>query len=362
MPIRGANPLLASAGMTRGRRGCGVAVGVLAAGVVLAATMTGCSGNSGAGATGASTAVDDTTPRAGCLPAGETRDSTSGPYGIGRSEITFGDTSRPTAASPRRGLPPHPDRTLPTVILYPTDAHPTDATIADAPAAAGQFPLVVVSHGVMSNGATFSAIVAPWVRAGYVVAAPTFPLSSGSGADITDLANQPGDVRFVTESVLALADPSQPVQGHIAADCLALAGHSMGAATTLEATYESSYLVPRVDAAIEISGVMAAMPGGTFDDAPAVPLLLLHGDDDPVVAVSGSQHAFEQLPGPNYFVTFRRADHNSLFTPPYKSVLDQAAITFLDAELKGAEPPRALLAALLDGSTVATLQVKDATH
>jgi len=337
-------------------------VGLLAVGLALGAVVTGC-GSSGTAAGGSGTSVDDTLPRAGCLPTGESRDSTSGPYGVGRVEVTFVDGSRPTAASPRRGLTAHPDRTLPTVILYPTDGDPTGRAAVGAPAAPGRFPLVIVAHGVMSNGSTIAGIVAPWVRAGYVVAAPTFPLSSGSGADITDLANQPGDVAFVTDAVRSLdGDGSQPVSGHIADDCLAVAGHSMGAATTLEAVYESTYRLPHVDAAIEVSGVMAAMPDGSFDDPPAVPLLLLHGDDDPVVAISGSQHAFEQLPGPNYFVTFRGADHNSLFTPPYKAVLDQAAVAFLDAELKGAGPPRGPLTALTGGSSLAGLQIRDGSN
>jgi alpha-beta hydrolase superfamily lysophospholipase len=110
-----------------------------------------------------------------------------------------------------------------------------------------------------------------------------------------------------------------------------------------------------------MSGIMAAMPGGSFDDPPAVPLLLLHGDDDPVVSITGSQHAFDTLPGPNYFVTLLRANHNSIFTGAAKPVLDRAAVAFLDAELKGGAAPRGPLTDLTTGSSVATLQVRDGT-
>ncbi len=108
-----------------------------------------------------------------------------------------------------------------------------------------------------------------------------------------------------------------------------------------------------------MSGVLAPIPGGSFADPPAVPLLLLHGVKDPVVAISGSQPVFAQLPGPNYFVTFPAADHNSIFAPPNKALLDQAAVAFLDAELKGGPPAGSRLTARLAGSDIATLPIKE---
>jgi dienelactone hydrolase len=334
---------------------------LLSVAVALAGLATGCTGSAAPLAGDAAKTIADPAPRDGCLPAGESLASTRGPYAVGRIEVTLVDDSRPTAARPGRQISAQPNRTLPTVILYPAEGDevagpPTRA----APPAAGAFPLIVVSHGVDSDGSAMAGKAESWVRAGYIVAAPTFPLSSGPGADITDLANQPGDVRFVTDSVRSIGDdPTQPLKDHLAADCLALAGHSMGAATTLEATYESTYRVPGVDAAIEMSGILAAMPGGSFADAPAIPLLLLHGDADPVVPVTASAAAFDQLPGPNYFIAFRGFDHNSIFAPPAKALLDQTAIAFLDAELKGAEPPSGPLASLVNGSDVATLRVKE---
>ncbi len=175
----------------------------------------------------------------GCLPASESSASTAGPYAVGRAEVTFVDASRPTAAKPNRHLESRTDRTMPTVILYPVStADPNGLPAAGAPAADGVFPRIIASHGVTSTGAAIAALVEPWVRAGYIVAAPSFPLGSGPGADISDLPNQLGDVNFVVASMRKLADaPTQLLVGHLAPGCLALAGHSLGAATTLEATF-----------------------------------------------------------------------------------------------------------------------------
>jgi predicted dienelactone hydrolase len=208
---------------------------------------------------------------------------------VGRAEVTFADASRPTDAKANRHLEPRPGCILPTVILCPA-----------------------------STSAAMAALVDPWVRAGSIVAAPSFPLGSGSGVDITDLPDQPADVNFVVPSMRKLADdPTQALAGHPASGCLALAGHSLGAATTLEAAFESSYRVTSVQA------------------------------------------AFAQLPGPNYFMTFPAANHNSTSAPPNRALLDLAAIALPDAELKSGPPAGSRLTALLRGFDIATLQIKE---
>src|ERR671930_612347 len=77
-------------------------------------------------------------------------------------------------------------------------------TMEDAPPAEGRFPLVVWAHGWNSTGETFLPYAELWARQGYVVALPTFPLSREGVADGDDVQNQPGDVSFVIDQVLAL--------------------------------------------------------------------------------------------------------------------------------------------------------------
>ena len=63
-------------------------------------------------------------------------------------------------------------------------------------------------------------------------------------------------------------------------------------------------------------------PGGrcpstaaTSPNAPPVPLLLLHGDQDTTVPIAASQQAFAELHGFRWFVTIHGAGHVSIFFP-----------------------------------------------
>ena len=79
-------------------------------------------------------------------------------------------------------------------MLYPSTGvgGAPDAVTEGAAVADGPFPVVVWSHGVISSGDERNDVLADVARAGYVVVAPTFPLSSGpQGLDVSDLPNKP---------------------------------------------------------------------------------------------------------------------------------------------------------------------------
>ena len=330
---------------------------MVALALVLVAAACGSSGSTGAAGSAQSAPADqavattEPAPAEGCLPPGEPARATVGPYAVGTRTETYVDSSRGTQAAPGRKLAAKPDRTLPVEITYPAQGAPGGPAHPGATPAEGDFPLVIMAHGVTSDGATASALTEPWVAAGYVVASPTFPLSSGKGADINDLASQPGDLAFVARSLAAqVADPSDPLHGHVVTSCLALAGHSMGAATVLEGGFESTLLVPGVTAVVSFSGILAPVPGGSFDDAPPTPLLLVHGDKDLTVNISGSRHALEVLAGPTWFVTFHGAGHSDIFLPPYGRTLDAVVVGFLDAQLKGQASGTAAIDAAVQSS------------
>ncbi len=279
---------------------------------------------------------------AGCLPPTEPAAATEGPYVVGERTVTFVDTSRPTAADPARGLLAHPDRTLVTTILYPAvgtaskvAARAKPPVVGAAPAA-GAFPLVEFSHGVTATGPEYVPVIEAWVRAGYVVAAPTFPLTSGAGASIADVVNQPADVSFVLTSMTALGtNPTDPLFGHLAPGCTAIAGHSLGAITTLATVYDSCCAEPRARAAISLSGWALPLDGGNYTNAPPVPLLLVHGDADQTVPYSASQQAFAELHGFRWFLTLHGAGHVSIFVKPWNQILLDGVIAFLNYQLKG---------------------------
>jgi pimeloyl-ACP methyl ester carboxylesterase len=233
-------------------------------------------------------------------------------YGVGSRELTVVDTSRPTAASPKRHIKAEDSRTLPLLVLYPTaDAAKGDEAVPGAPIADGRFPVLEFSHGVTASGPAYAGFLRPLARAGYVVVAPTFPLTNGAGAwtDLEDYKNQPADVSFVLDQILALdTKDGDPLEGHLATNEVAVAGHSLGGITTLG--FENSCCTDdRIDAMVEISGVELPFDGGTFEHPPPTPILLIHGQEDNTVPYNGSANAFKTLTGPRAFLTYPKAGH-----------------------------------------------------
>jgi predicted dienelactone hydrolase len=290
-----------------------------------------------------STAAPETTttttePADGCDAPRSAGAAAPSSFAVGRQSRTFVDTTRPTDADDVRGLPAAADRTLAVSVLYPASGTPGSPGefVQDAAAADGEFPLVVYSHGVLSSGTERNDTLARWASAGYVVVAPTFPLSSGPGARIFDLPNQPGDVVFVTESLrAAVEDPSDPLHGVVADECLALAGHSLGGATTLATAFDPCCGQLDVRAVIDVAGVLLQVtPGASLSQAPPIPTMIVHGVQDPLVGYEQGQRAFAELTGPRWLVTLAGGDHNSMFVVPESAALDASALALLDAELK----------------------------
>ena len=85
------------------------------------------------------------------------------------------------------------DRTVVTIVRYPSTG--------------GPYPLVVFGHGFALTPATYATLLRAWASAGYVVAAPVFPLGNANapgGPNESDLVNQPADMRLVITRLLAL--------------------------------------------------------------------------------------------------------------------------------------------------------------
>ncbi len=140
------------------------------------------------------------------------------PYGVGRETLNLVDHSRGTPAN--GSAPALPYRNLTTWVLYPAAGAPTAQPQANAPPAndGKPFPVIVFAHGLDSEGFVYDPLLQQWVEKGFVVVAPTFPLSNltAPGGDTAkDLVNQPGDMSFVLSQVLALsAAKRQPAFRH----------------------------------------------------------------------------------------------------------------------------------------------------
>lgn len=194
----------------------------------------------------------------------------TGPHAVGQAEFTFVDDSRPTAEN--RGVPAKPSRTLPTTIWYPQNLD-------------GALPLIVHSHGILSNRNEMPYLVETLASYGYVVVATDYPLSSGSaegGATPMDVDNQTGDISFLINSVLNLAENEKPFAGRIDVNRIGLSGYSLGGLTTNVASYHPRYRDRRIKAAVSIAGLTAAFSEQFFTTT-IIPYLAIAGTSDALI-------------------------------------------------------------------------------
>ena len=187
---------------------------------------------------------------------GPDRADARAPFPVGKRILTLVDTSR------RVRLPDHrlTARTLVTIVRYPASGASSAVDRRDAPPdrAAGPFGLVVFGHGFAVTPRPYAPLLRAWTRAGFVVAAPVFPLTNANapgGPHEADIVNQPRDLRFVISRILVLdRRRGSPLRGMIDPRRIAVSGHSDGGETALFAAYAPGYRDRRVDAAVILSG------------------------------------------------------------------------------------------------------------
>ena len=254
-------------------------------------------------------------------------------------------------------------RTLETYVRYPARGPVTSGDVRGAPAArsAGPFPLIVFGHGFAVTPSLYARLLRAWAAAGYVVAAPVFPLGNANapgGPNESDLPNQPADMRLVISRMLAADDASSgPLSGLIARREIVVAGQSDGGDTALAVAYDPRFRDPRVSAAIILSGAEIPALGG-FQIAPGgPPLLATQGTADTINLPSATDDYYDSAPAPKYLLRLLGASH----LPPYSSnptqlgVVKRVTIAFLDHYLE--HRPGSLRTLLADGHVpgVATL-------
>jgi len=120
---------------------------------------------------------------------------------------------------------------------------------------------------------------------GYIIAATDYPLTNGGtpgGANATDVVNQPADVSFLIDSVIALEDNEKPFEGLIDINRIGLTGLSLGGLTTTLTTYHPRWRDPRIKAAVSIAGP-SAMFSEHFYTTSDVPFLMIAGTSDALI-------------------------------------------------------------------------------
>ncbi len=326
------------------------------------AASAGCSGGSEPGGATATTRVAATPS----LRAGEAHEL--GRFRVGRRDVTLVDDTRPTAAHGDQAE--LPSRTLPTMVLFPAGRAAGDGTGASGPAVStssdvrpqgGPAPLIVFGHGSTRAGEDYLATLAVWASAGYVVAAPNFPLSTTGapgGTDYGGIAEQTADVSFVIDQILARsADPADPLAGAVDPERIGLGGQSFGAITAIATAYNACCADERIDAVTEFAGMWFDLGDGeaVAPSGADLPGLFFHSTGDGVVPIAGDRQAASVAAAagaPVQFVTLGGSDHDAGFfhgiARSPDDLVTAATLAFYDQHLKDDPGAADRLAAVFD--------------
>jgi dienelactone hydrolase len=280
-------------------------------------------------------------------------------FAVGLFTVRLVDTSRLVQLAAGRSE----RRLLLTYVRYPALGPPGASDRPHAPSARrdGPFPLVIFGHGFAVTPGIYERLLRAWARAGYVVAAPVFPLENADapgGPNEADLINQPADMSFVIAQLLAESrSASSPLSGLVDPTRIAVSGQSDGGDTALAVAYNPSYRDPRVGAAVILSG--AELPGsGTYVFSHGEPpLLAIQGTADTVNPPSLTREFFQPAQRPKYLLTLLGAEHLPPYTnqQPELSIVERVSTAFLDAYLKRRSSALRRLANDVKGSGTATL-------
>lgn len=188
---------------------------------------------------------------------------------------------------------------FPTLVLYPTDEPSTSTAFGpytidvstDAPVAAGQFPLVVISHGNGGTPIIYRTIGTHLAKNGYVVAMPEHPGNNRTDNKLEgtheNLVNRPRHIRLTIDAISLDDRFSACVQ----TDNVAIVGHSMGGYTALAVAggipwtkdHKRVEVVPdlRVRALVLLAPATAwYLPEDSLKNV-TVPILMLIAEHDP---------------------------------------------------------------------------------
>lgn len=217
-------------------------------------------------------------------------------------DLPLRDDSRPTDAN--GDYPARPGRDLPSTVWFPAEG--------------GDYPLIVSSHGFSSMRSGANYIAEALVRLGYVVVAADYPLTNffaKGGPRVIDVINQPADIRFLIDRLLAANDdPAHPLHGKIDPARIGAMGISLGGMTSTMAGFDPHRRDPRIKAVVSIAGP-SMMFGPRYFEHNALPFLMIATPTDALVNYEdNARPILERVPGA-LLVTIDNASHTGFAAP-----------------------------------------------
>jgi dienelactone hydrolase len=255
-------------------------------------------------------------------------------FGVGVEVLRLTDRTR-TVTLPGGSTQP---RSLVTIVRYPTAGRVAAGAPASPARGSAPFPLIVFGHGFAVTPAIYSRLLSSWTRAGFVVAAPVFPLGSAGapgGPDERDLVHQPADMSFVISRVLAAGRAKGPLAGMIDPGRIAVAGQSDGGDTALAAAYDPRFRDRRIGAAVILSGAEIPYSGGFAFPSGGPPLLATQGTADTINPPQLTRTFFAAAHRPKFLLWLEGAEHLPPYTDgePQLGIVERVSTAFLDRYL-----------------------------
>ncbi len=243
------------------------------------------------------TAIPDPFPKESASAYWETE----GPYKPLKIDVSLRDLTRPTQANTRlsdfEGLP---YRELNSVIWYPGQLTPTS------------HPLIVYSHGLSSEKSDGEYLSHLLASHGYIVIAADYPLTSRhapGGALISDVVNQPGDISFLLDNIMAKGNPlGDKFSAYVDQSRIAAMGISLGGLTTSLVSYHPRLRDKRIQAAVSIAGV-SAMLGKDFYQNSAIPFMMIGATIDAVLPFEYHASVIPHRVNNSVLVSIENASH-----------------------------------------------------
>jgi hypothetical protein len=274
------------------------------------------------------------------------------PYPVGWTQLNLTDPARPTAFKAGRHLP--------TYVFYPAVGPAGGAETANAPGLYQNWPVVLFAEGYNGSLGVYHDLVHHLAAAGFVVLFPLFPLeTTGGPLNEGDLVNEPGDITYVFDQVLAAGGRPGLLQGMPDSAHLAMVGHSDGAEAVLGAAYLPGQVGARVGPVI-VASAQGLLLGNRGGSGVAHAVMVIQGTADTINPASYSDHVYATTPTPKSYLQLIGAPHLAPLSSAnqWHGVVESVIVDWLDAWIPGLYSTTAAARLGHDANVAGTSQIR----